>query len=440
MTHPRPAGDADAELLDELHARLARVHWTEPATADYIPADAGVEADAKTSARLVGAGGAFTWISSGRGSARTGLLSGWDYAAKDMFAIAGRPLGAGSEVRAKAAIEPVDARMVRDLDAAGACLVGTTALHEFGFGVTGVNPYAGTPPNPNAPGRVPGGSSSGSAAAVADGTVRLALGTDTGGSVRIPAALCGVVGFKPRFGSYPTQGVFPLAPSLDHVGTLARNVGDIIAVHDVISDDEPVAADLPLRIGIPRGWQSACDAEVVEASEAAFALLSEAGSRLIDVEVPDPARVMAASTAILLAEAAAIHEDDVAREPGQYGSDIRARLATGLALPATVYVDARRMQRDVTRAFGALIHEVDVIAEPTSPMLAPELDAVASAEGAKRVSQRLVTFTRRASLTGAPAISLPVATGGLPVGLQLIAATNHEVLSAALAVEAALAV
>ena len=236
-----------------------------------------------------------------------GPLAGWRLAVKDLIAVGGRPVTAGSRARAGARPEGADAPVVARLRGAGAHLVGATRLHEFAFGTTGLN-ATGTPVNPAAPGRVPGGSSSGAAAVIAGGEADLSLGTDTGGSVRIPAALCGVVGFKPSLGAIPTEATFPLAPTLDHVGILVARADQLVLPGRVLGlTGAAVAGPAPRRLGVARGVLELVTEPVATAFAAALDELGRRGFELVEVDWPGGAPVFAATTAIMFAEAARVH-------------------------------------------------------------------------------------------------------------------------------------
>ena len=303
-------------------------------------------------------------------------------------------------------------------------------MHEFAFGVTGVNSHCGTTANPHDSLRIAGGSSTGSAVAVAEGSARFAFGTDTGGSVRIPAALCGVVGFKPTFATYPTQGVFPLSPSLDHIGLFANSVADVSAIHQALGFGR-VQAKAPEAIGISRGDLDHCDVKVREGIGAAVERLGAAGVRMLDPEKPDPETVFAASTAVMFAEAAAVHRAEMQRQADRYGEDVRARLVLGMAIPAWLYLRGKRAQSSVKAEMRAALDGVTGLIGPTVEILAPTFDEAGSPD----VSARLVSHTRLANLIGAAALTLPLPVDGLPVGLQIMGIDNHQVLAAGLWLE-----
>ncbi|WP_433428600.1 amidase [Nonomuraea sp. CA-141351] len=418
---------ADATLIRRLHRALAR----REATSDGPPP---VAAEGEGRARHVRDGGPYTWTAPhgwtpGDVRPGAGLLDGWTLAVKDLIALAGRPIGAGSALRDHAAAETVTAEVVARLISAGAEVAGTTALHEFAFGTTGINRHTGTPDNPNAPGRITGGSSSGSAAAVADGSARLSLGTDTGGSIRIPAALCGVAGFKPSFGLYPAAGVFPLSASLDHVGLHARNVADLCLAHRALGHTVGEAVGR-IRFGVLTSDVEAADGPVREAMERALARLGEAGHDLVPVEGPAPELVFATSTAIMFTEAAAVHEPTLGSL--HYGPDVYGRLATGAMIGGTTYHNALIARQGLIAQVRALLADVDALIGPTVPLLAPTVEA-ATQDGA--LPARLVANTRLANVTGLPAVSLPLPTAGPPIGLQLTGLADSDVLGLAAVVE-----
>ncbi|HEX2028051.1 MAG TPA: amidase, partial [Nitriliruptorales bacterium] len=329
--------------------------------------------------------------------------------------------------------EPADAAIVARLQGSGAVVVGLTAPHEFAFGVTGVNAHTGTPPNPADPGRIPGGSSSGSAVAVAEGSADLAVGTDTGGSVRIPAAFCGVVGFKPAYGGYPTEGVFPLSPTLDHVGLLATSVDAVRRVHAALGHD-PGRGRLPERLGVAEPELEDADVVVAGRIEGVVRVLAAAGLALTRVTWPDQEEVSAVSTAVMYAEAAAVHRRDLDAHADRYGEDVRNRLLTGLQIPAAVYATALRARRGLERRVQAVLSDVDAVVGPTVGMVAPKQ----AAAGDPRLPGRIVRNTRLANVSRVPAISLPVPGDSLPVGLQLSAGDDARTLGYCAAVQALL--
>ncbi|MCA1846667.1 MAG: DUF2848 family protein [Actinobacteria bacterium] len=403
-------------------------HWDQLCLRSWVDDGSG-----RTVARPALAGGAYATILSdaardaaGPGGRPDGPLARSIVAVKDLIAVRGVPLRAGARLRSDTPPEPRDATVVARVRAAGAVIVGTTTLHEFAFGVTGVNEECGTPVNPAAPGAAPGGSSSGSAVAVAEGSATLALGTDTGGSVRIPASLCGVIGFKPRIGTYPTDGVLPLAPSLDHVGLLARSLDELGLAHRVLAPREWEERPRIGVVGFDPDELARSDDAVMKAVDRVLRLLDRAGCELREVRLPPASDVFEASTVILLAEAAATHGAGSGDLEG-YGADVAARLATGAGIPATTYVGALRRQAEIVRAMVELLQSVEFLVGPTTLTTAPDL---ASAH-APEVAAKLVATTRLANLAGHPALSLPAPADGPPVGVQVQAADNPSVLAAA---------
>ncbi|OLC55612.1 MAG: hypothetical protein AUH85_08890 [Chloroflexi bacterium 13_1_40CM_4_68_4] len=352
-------------------------------------------------------------------------------AVKDLIDVAGTITRCGSPLREHAPPAVMDALAVAMLRRAGTRLVGKTALVEFAFGASGLNDWEGTPPNPHDPARIPGGSSSGSAVAVAEGSAAAALGTDTGGSVRIPAALCGVVGMKPSHAAIPTNGVFPLAPSLDHVGILAP---DVASVRDVL------AALVPSLGSGRQITRIAVDARALEESSPEVARAIDDALRRWRIERRDvtlvpPDDVMRVSTTIMFSEAALTHRAAFASHRDEYSEGVRERIKRGLATKAVDYLAAREEARAMAARVDELLRDVDALVGPTVGFVAPTIE---EARRAPALSARLVRYTRLGNVVGLPAISVPVPTGGMPIGLQLMTLRDADALSAAAALEAAL--
>jgi Asp-tRNA(Asn)/Glu-tRNA(Gln) amidotransferase A subunit family amidase len=358
-------------------------------------------------------------------------LGGLVLAVKDNIAVEGQPLGAGSATRVDMSPEPRDAPVLARLRGAGATFAGTVTMHELACGVTGVNGFAGTPENPLAPGCIPGGSSSGSAIAVAEGSAHLALGTDTGGSCRIPAAFCGVVGFKPAFGSYPRERVLPLAPSLDCVGLLARHARLVAPAHRVLGGAE-ILAVLPQRIGYSAEQAELADPLIGARLEELLHALSTRGSEVREVPWPHGEDVFEAGTAIFLAEAAATFGHLLSDPANLLGEDLRTRLQAGLEIPAVEYIHALEQKSDLRRRALAVLSDVECVLGPTVPIVPPEL----TDDVVKRTPE-IVANTRLANVTGLPAISIPVPRRP-PSGVQLTAADDERTLAFGMAIEAAL--
>ncbi|MFQ5661252.1 MAG: amidase [Gammaproteobacteria bacterium] len=353
-----------------------------------------------------------------------GPLHGIPVALKDIFAAEGLPLTAGSRILAEN-VATEDAETVKLLRAGGAVILGKTNLNEFAFGGTGLNPHTGAALNPWDPERIVGGSSSGSAAAVIAGMCVLALGTDTGGSTRIPASLVGIVGFKPTYERWSRVGVLPLSWSLDHVGVFGRSVADVGAAFEVLSNGRSAPAkevDLRgLRIGILEEYCGDLDDEVAPTWQQFINTLSGAGAQLITYTPDCLQDVMAASTTIMFAEAATAHSKWLRTCRDLYSPEIRMRLLQGALLPASTYLRAQQMRAVILREISALFGEIDVLAFPTQMDVATRVSDVKP-----EVVMRLVRNTRLATLIGLPAMSLPLPVTALPVGAQLMAANGKD--------------
>ena len=345
-------------------------------------------------------------------------------AVKDLVDVAGMVTTAGGIIFPN---EPAgrDAPVIEMLRARGCVFIGKTNLHEFAFGVTSVNPHYGAVLNPQDTSRVAGGSSGGSAAAVAAGMCDWAIGTDTGGSIRIPAALCGVVGFKPEIGSIDTTGVVPLAWSLDTVGPLAPDVASAAKAFTMMSDREVSLdrVDRP-RLAVPKGWVAGLDGP----TEAAWRLVS---SGLPEVEFVDRDPLFRTGLTILLVEAATYHRRWVEEFPEKYGSDVLAHLKRGLAILGVDLVQARRDQQRLIAEAEQAIEDVDALLLPATALVAPRVGA------GDEVREPLARFTRPFNTTGQPVVALPapVPRGALPVGMQVVGRTNEGSLRAALWLE-----
>jgi aspartyl-tRNA(Asn)/glutamyl-tRNA(Gln) amidotransferase subunit A len=364
-----------------------------------------------------------------------GPLHGIPVAVKDLVDVAGLPTACGSRLRAGAAPAEADAAVVTRLRAAGAVLLGKLATYEFALVGPSFDGPAPPAVNPWSPDHVTGGSSSGSAAAVAAGLLRVSIGTDTGGSIRSPAAYCGVVGLKPTRGRVPSAGVFPLSPSLDHVGPLAASVAEAALTLDAIADPgpEPAAARLGrglagLRIGYARDWFAADPAlmpGILEEIDAAVSQLSLLGARIAEVAPPDHALFEAAGSTILDAEAYEQHRATLASDPQLYGRAAFARLQPGARLDVADIVEARRAAARLARRLDAEVfaaHDalVTVTTLTTAPPVAPYRDGLAG-----WTPMRTLPF----NVTGHPALSVPAGfTGGLPVGLQIVGPAGAEAL------------
>jgi aspartyl-tRNA(Asn)/glutamyl-tRNA(Gln) amidotransferase subunit A len=362
-----------------------------------------------------------------------GPLDGRVITIKDLFDVAGEVTRAGSPALARRARPAVvDAPAVSRLRAAGAVIVAKTNMTEFAFSGVGANPHFGTPGNPADRKRIPGGSSSGGAVACADGIGEIAIGTDTGGSTRIPAALCGLVGFKPTARRVSLQGVHPLSRSLDSVGPLAPSVEGCFIADAALSDSPPsplVAAGLTsVRIGIVQGTPLE-DVDVVVGAQFERALRRLAPARVVDVKIAALQRIGASNARGGLAapEAYADHRELLAEAGGEIDPFIRARMESASGMPAADYIACLRDRAEGISEMDAVFEHHDVLALPTTPIVAPTHEEVASAEGFASRNRLLLRNTSIANFFDLCALSLPLTQAGtLPCGLMLLARTGRD--------------
>ena len=356
---------------------------------------------------------------------RQAPLYGVPYSCKDMLGTRDLPTTAASPAWADYETG-ADAEIVVQLEALGGVLIGKNNLHEWAYGTTGANPHTGTSVNPYDPGRLAGGSSTGSAVAVARGYSAFALGTDTGGSVRAPAALCGLVGFKPSHGRLSTAGVLPFSWSLDHIGLFTRTAADAALLFSLLAPSGSASEERPLRIGVPGPFYfENCDAEILAAVETAIDRLSDLGVELREVAFEEPLELSrSASLAVQMAEAASFHRPHLAARGDRYSEEFRAGLALGQSLLATHYIDARRMMEAYRIDAERIMAEVDLLLTPACPVFAPPLGTEHVTQfGTREAAGNAITrYTSLFNMTGQPAIVLPLGLGetGLPMGLQLV--------------------
>jgi aspartyl-tRNA(Asn)/glutamyl-tRNA(Gln) amidotransferase subunit A len=364
-----------------------------------------------------------------------GPLHGIPIAIKDIIDIAGLPTRCGSESRAGVSPATADARVVKHLREAGAVIVGKTVTHEFAAGVS-------SPParNPWDPDRIPGGSSGGSGASVAAGSSLAAMGSDTAGSIRIPAALNGVVGLKPSFGRISCEGVFPLSWSLDTVGPLTRSVRDAEIVFAAIVENgnevgQPASKDVVtgLRIGVPRSYFfDRLQPDVAASIERAIATLKDLGAETLDVDWPEAAVAAATGFVICRPELASVHAQTLRTTPELLGPVLRARLEAFSLFPAQDYVRALRVRSVIRRSIADLYrqHGLTALVTPTTAATATKTDTltIAFPDGEEPVHAGFTRLTMPFNTTGQPVLSIPCGFDGdgLPIGLQIVGRPYEE--------------
>ena len=420
------AGELSAlELLEE---QLARARTAERLGAFITLA----EEPAREQARRADAARA--------GGEARGALLGIPFTAKDIVDSAGLRTTSGSKIRAER-VPARDAPVLGSLLGAGGVLLGKTNLHEFAFGVTNVNPHYGPARNPWSPelDRVSGGSSGGSAVALACGAGLGSIGTDTGGSIRIPAALCGIVGLKPTYGAVPAEGVTPLSWSLDHVGPMARTAADASVLFDQMTGRstfdglETAYRDASLVVHEDYFFDDLAP-EVEAAVRRAIGALSDLGLATRRASIPEIELQASCRNAIAFAEAASYHEVDVRERPSDYGPDTLVLLRVGGLVPATDYVSALRVRRRIVRAFFEELGRDEVFVTPATVAAAPRIGDEVLDNG-EDVRSGLLRMASPFNTTGFPALSVPCGRteDGRPIGLQLAARPGREDLLLSLA-------
>ena len=398
-------------------------------------------------ARHDGTLNAFTDVLADRALARAaskpaGPLAGVPFAVKNLFDVAGLPTRAGSAINRARAPATADAPLIARLEAAGAILVGALNMGEYAYDFTGENVHDGPSRNPHDPARMSGGSSGGSGAAVAGGLVPLALGSDTNGSIRVPASLCGIWGLKPSFGRLTRHGTFPFVSSLDHLGPLARGVTDLALAYDAMQGPaagDPACVDQPaapavssldagiagLRIAVAGGYF-----QRGAFPEALAALHSVAGAlkATSELDLPDAARARAAAYVITATEGAALHLERLRTRPAEFDPAVRDRLLAGALVPAVLVAQAQKLRRQFRADVLALFDTVDAILAPATPCTAPLLGQQSfTLDGVDLpVRANLGIFTQPISFIGLPVVAVPVCGAGLPIGVQVIAAPWRE--------------
>jgi aspartyl-tRNA(Asn)/glutamyl-tRNA(Gln) amidotransferase subunit A len=378
---------------------------------------------------------------------RRGPLHGIPYALKDLFFTKGIKTTAGSRIFADF-VPGYDATVVEKLAAAGSVLLGKTGLHENAYGITSNNPHFGAVRNPWDTSCIPGGSSGGSAAALAAGLCSFSLGTDTGGSIRIPASFCGVAGLKPTFGRVSRHGVFPLSHTLDHVGPFAWTAEDLWYIFAAMTgqdaqDESTVDRPLPVpqftaepslhgrKIGVPaKFYFESLDPEVEAATRAALAEMESLGAELIEVTVPDIEEFNLIARLIQIAEATSVHVNNLDARREDYGDDQQTLLDQGRLVTAVDYLNAQRRRRQLSREFYELFDQVDALAAPAVAILPAKIGQNSVVVNGIEVDVRMMTTrnARALNMTGLPLLSLPcgLSESGLPIGIQLVGALFDE--------------
>ncbi|HUL88119.1 MAG TPA: amidase [Pseudolabrys sp.] len=379
-----------------------------------------------------------------------GPLDGTVVSIKDLFDVAGEVTRAGSKALAEEAKPAVaDAPVVRRLRAGGAIIVAKTNMSEFAYSGIGANPHFGTPGNPADRKRVPGGSSSGAVVAAADGMCEIAIGTDTGGSCRIPGALCGIVGYKPSRQRIPTEGAFPLSYSIDSIGPIARSVEACVKADAVMAGDNLVLPNIipiaGLRVGIVQGMPiENLDETVAKRFPQAIDMLKRAGARLTDetLSLIDGMVQVNSKGGVQPAEAFTVHRDLLSRRAEAIDPNIRARLERSRNVSAADYIDMVRERARLIRAMDARLADLDILAMPTTPIVAPTMAEVSAADEFARKNAMLLRNTVIVNFFDLCAISLPMPReSGLPTGLMLVArnGNDHRLFGIAAAIERLLA-
>jgi AtzE family amidohydrolase len=412
-------------------ATLARIVQHDPVLNSFTD----VTADrARAKARAVDAA-----VAAGQNA---GPLAGVPFAVKNLFDVRGLPTRAGSKINRDLAPSPRDATLIERLEAAGAVLVGALNMGEYAYDFTGENSHDGPSRNPHDVTRMTGGSSGGSGAAVGGGLVPLALGSDTNGSIRVPSSFCGIFGLKPTYGRLSRARSFPFVSSLDHLGPLARSVGDLALAYDAMqgpdSDDaacttrppEPVAAlvarDISgLRIAIAGGYFQ--NNVTPEASEAVARVARALGAMRV-IEIPEAARARAAAYVITTCEGASLHLDRLRKRPDDFDPAVRDRLLAGAMIPAPLVDRAQKFRRWYRARVLEIFEAVDVIIAPATPYVAPKLGQVTSMlDGVELpVRANIGIHTQPISFIGLPVVAVPVPLEPMPIGVQIIAAPWRE--------------
>jgi aspartyl-tRNA(Asn)/glutamyl-tRNA(Gln) amidotransferase subunit A len=371
-----------------------------------------------------------------------GILAGVPFAVKNLFDIAGVVTLAGSKINQDNPPATQDATAVTRLKQAGAVLIGALNMDEYAYGFVTENSHYGATPNPHDPKRIAGGSSGGSGAAVAANLIPLTLGSDTNGSIRVPAALCGVFGFKPTYGRLSRAGTALFSSSLDHIGPFARSVEDITAAYDSLQGTDPrdpVCTARPPQLCLPQLNDditqlriAVADGYFAENGDAeAFAAVEKVAKALgvtQRVILPESHRARAAAYIITASEGSNLHLELLRSRPEDFDPATRDRFLAGALIPANWYIQAQRFRRWYQQQVLRLFQKVDIILAPTTPCIAPLLGQKTMTMGDKEILVRphLGLYTQPLSFIGLPVLSVPVWTATLPLGVQIIAAPYQE--------------
>ena len=378
-----------------------------------------------------------------------GVLHGVPLAHKDMYYDAGKVVTCGSKIR-RDFVATTTSTALQRLKDAGTVRLGSLQMVEFAYGPTGHNPHYGAVRNPWNVDHITGGSSSGSGSAVAARLTFAALGSDTGGSIRMPAHFCGVTGLKTTVGRISRAGAMPLSWSLDTVGPLARSVEDcalLVGLMAGADPEDPTASALPvpdymaaarqsikgLRIGVPTAFYvDDLDPEVARVLDETLAVLTKEGAEIVKVDLPDQRQLTAACQFVLATEAAAFHRRWMIERPQDYGAQVYMRLQNGLAISAVSYLEAMRWRGPALAAYLAAVEGTDAVIAPVAPMPAPTIaeSDVGNSHDAEAVIQRVTRFTRPINYLGLPSLSIPTgfANNGLPIGMQVIGRSFDEAM------------
>lgn len=372
-------------------------------------------------------------------------LAGVPFAVKNLFDVAGLPTLAGSKINRERLPAARDAVLIARLEAAGGVLVGSLNMGEYAYDFTGENAHDGPSRNPHEPARMTGGSSGGSGGAVAAGLVPLSLGSDTNGSIRVPASFCGLFGLKPTYGRLPRTGTFPFVTSLDHLGPLARTVEDLALSYDVMQGcdpNDPACAARPaepvlpglaagiggVRIAVAGGYfREGAFPEAIAAVTRIAAALDAAR----EIEIPEAATARAAAYLITASEAAALHLDRLRTRAGDFDPAVRDRLIAGAMIPHALVERAQRFRRWYRAEVLKLFREVDAILAPATPCTAPQIgqSTIELAGETLPLRPNIGIFTQPFSFIGLPVVAVPVAFAPLPIAVQIITAPGREDLA-----------